>query len=144
MTAKIRIKVGNVEVDYEGPKDFLDEKLYELVDKLSTLAEKVPTEQDDADVTDTENQTLEPLASFLRRTDAGQTHIRRFLATAEWLHQKGKSRLTTSDVTTALKQNNQSKVTNASQCLNRNVASGFCEKDGAGFFVTEDGKSALR
>lgn len=40
MTTKIRIKVGGIEVDYEGSEDFLDEKLHKLICDVSALAVK--------------------------------------------------------------------------------------------------------
>ena len=141
MTAKIRIKVGSVEVDYEGPGDFLDEKLYELVDKLSTLAENAPTELGGTDATQAGNYS-ETLPSFLQRTGVS-TQKARFLATAQWLHNRAKNRLKTSDVTKALRDNNQSKLGNASDSLAKNISEGFCERDGDNFFVTEEGKSSL-
>jgi hypothetical protein len=65
------------------------------------------------------------------------------LATAAWLYLKGKERLTTSDVVKALKDNHQSRLGNPADCLNQNVGKGLCEKDGAEFFITAEGFTAL-
>jgi len=51
--------------------------------------------------------------------------------------------LTTGDVSKALKDSNQSRLGNPSQCLNDNVSKGYCEKDGKQFFVTQEGKVSL-
>jgi hypothetical protein len=41
--SKIRIKIGSVEVEYEGTDDFLRDELPLLLDKLATLGARVPT-----------------------------------------------------------------------------------------------------
>jgi len=83
------------------------------------------------------------LASFLRDKNAGTNQVKKFLAASVWLEAKGKNRLTTADVTRALKDSNQSRIGNPADCLNKNVSKGHCEKDGKEFFVTTDGKNAL-
>jgi hypothetical protein len=84
------------------------------------------------------------LASYLQKSKAGKNQVKRFLATAHWLQLKGSKNLKTGDVSKALKDHHQSKLTNASDCLNQNVTKGFCEKDGDGFYVTPDGLDSLR
>jgi hypothetical protein len=69
--------------------------------------------------------------------------VRKFLATACWLTAKGTERLTTGDITKALSDNRQGKLTNAAECLNNNVTKGFCEKEGKQFYVTEEGFTSL-
>lgn len=145
MTIKIRIKTGSIKVDYEGPEDFLDSKLPKLVSEVTTLAEQIPAGSDNSNSNeDTESRTPAPLASFLKeKKAASQSQTRRFLATAQWLHQKGRKRIKTQDVTKALRESNQKRVSNASECLNRNISKGFCERDGKEFFVTEEGRNSL-
>jgi hypothetical protein len=46
-------------------------------------------------------------------------------------------------VSKALNDANQKRLGNPAECLNQNVAKGYCEKDGKQFFVTDDGKSSL-
>ena len=147
MTTKIKIKVGGVEVDYEGPEAFLNKKLPELITQLSSLAKKVPA-GDDRDgggggTGGSEGGAAGTLASFLKVKKAGANQNKRYLATAEWLHRKGSERVQTSEVTKALRDNHQTKLGNASQCLNSNVSSGYCEKVGKEFFVTNDGRDSL-
>jgi predicted transcriptional regulator len=66
--------------------------------------------------------------------------VKKFLATSAFLQINGKNRLTTSDITKALKEANQTKIGNPSEYLNQNVKKGHCEKDGSkDFFVTSHG-----
>lgn len=149
MTTKVRIKVGSIEVDYEGSEDFLDSKLPKLITEVATLAEQVPAESDDSDSNgnngnngNTESGTASTLASFLKEKKAN-SQIERFLATAQWLHLRGSQRLKTSDVTKALRDSNQKKLSNPSDSLYQNVSKGFCEKEGKEFFVTPEGRNSL-
>jgi len=83
------------------------------------------------------------LATYLSNKSATTDQTKKFLATAGWLHQKGSKTMTTGDVTKALKDNNQSRLSNASQCLNNNVGKGFCEKADGSFFITPEGLKSL-
>lgn len=147
MTTKIKIKVGGVEVDYEGPEAFLNKKLPELITQLSSLAKKVPAgDEPDGGGGGTGGNgggAVGTLASFLKVKKVGANQNKRFLATAEWLHRKGSKHVKTAEVTKALRDNRQSRLGNASQCLNSNVSSGHCEKVGKEFFVTDDGRASL-
>ena len=51
--------------------------------------------------------------------------------------------MSTSEVTKALSENNQKGLSNPSDCLGKNVAKGFCERDGGQFFVTDAGREDL-
>jgi len=141
MTTKIRIKVGDVEVDFEGPESFLDKKLPELISRLSQMSETSSADPEKSKIRRVSGDPG-PLAAFLRASKV-RSKSKRFLAAAEWLHRKGSARVKTNDVTKALKDNSQSGVGNASQCLNNNVGSGYCEKDGKQFYVTEEGRATL-
>ena len=143
MTTKIRIKIDGVEVDYEGPEAFLDKKLCKLISDVSTLAKQAPVGSGASNLREnTERRTSSTLASFLKEKKAN-SHNDRFLATAQWLHEKGLELIKTNDVTKALQDSKQKKLSNASECLNRNVHKGYCEKMGKGFFVTDEGREAL-
>lgn len=83
------------------------------------------------------------LAKFLSDTNATKVQNDKFLATAIWLDARGKKRMTTSDVSSALKDAQQTKINKPSQCFSQNISKGYCEKDGSQFFVTEDGKKAI-
>ncbi|RKY83799.1 hypothetical protein DRQ11_12510, partial [candidate division KSB1 bacterium] len=84
------------------------------------------------------------LPVFLNEKDATKNQLNKFLATAIWLHAKGKNRLKTSDITAALKDAQQTRLGNPSDCLNKNVKKGYIEKDGTEFFVTQEGRSFLK
>lgn len=84
------------------------------------------------------------LATFLKETKSRSSQVKRFLATAEWLHRSGKEALTTRDVSSTLDKNRQNKLTNPADCLNRNVTKGCCEKRAGGhFYVTDEGRKTL-
>lgn len=83
------------------------------------------------------------LASYLSAKQASSNQVKRFLATADWLRQKGTSELSTALVSKTLRDNHQSKLTNAAECLNKNAAKGFVEKDGKRFFITSEGLTSL-
>jgi hypothetical protein len=82
------------------------------------------------------------LASYVRQKGGSENQVDRFLATADWLRQRGKQ-LTTAAVTKALRDHHQKKLANPADCLNKNVSKGFCEKSGDGFFITPDGLQKL-
>ncbi len=65
------------------------------------------------------------------------------MATADWLRLKGNQKLTTAMVGKALSDNQQKRLANSAESLNRNVAKGFCEKSVDGFFVTPEGLKEL-
>jgi hypothetical protein len=85
------------------------------------------------------------LASYLTEKQATTNQIRRFLATADWLRQKGTTELTSTAVTKALHTNHQKRLANSADCLNKNATKGFVEKDGKSktFFITSEGLVSL-
>lgn len=83
------------------------------------------------------------LAAHLREKEAGNNQVKRFLATADWLRRRGNERPNTAAVVKALSDNQQGRLSNASESLNKNVAKGFCEKAADGFFITPDGLKSL-
>jgi hypothetical protein len=84
------------------------------------------------------------LASFFKSTNSTTVQVRKFLATAVWLHDtQQKKRLVTTDVSKALKDSNQSRLGNPSEMLNQNITKGFCDRDGKSFFVTDEGRAEL-
>jgi hypothetical protein len=150
--AKIEIKVSAVSFSGEGEGKWLSEQLDKVIEKLPQLANVAPAEpapENDDEVkngtqTRAKKRKIGTLASFLQEKKATDNQVRKFLATALWLHDRdGEKRITTSGVKKALKSNNQGKLSNASASLNQNVSKGFCEKDGKGFFVTDAGRTSL-
>lgn len=145
--AKIAITVGAFSFTGEGTEKWLSDELNKLLAKLPELVEITPPESGDDDAgagATKKNGKFGSLASFLRDNSATDNQIKKFLATAVWLHDTtGKDRIKTGEVKTALKNANQAKLANASAALNQNVGKGFAEKDGKAFFVTEPGRKSL-
>jgi hypothetical protein len=83
------------------------------------------------------------LAKHLKDKGGETNQTVRFLATADWLRRRGDKELTTAKVTKALKNNQQKRLGNPADCLNKNVSKGFCEKTHKGFFLTPDGLKEL-
>ncbi len=147
MTIKIRMKIGGIEVDYEGTEAFLDKKFQKLIGDVSALTKEipaVPTENGNKNKSsNNQSDTSSSLGSFLREKKA-DNHNKRFLGTAVWLQEKNNSQLIkTVDVTKVMKENKQKVSKNPSRCLAQNVDKGYCEKQGDGFYVTDEGREAL-
>lgn len=146
--ARIEIKVGAFSFTGEGTEKWLSGELDKLIAKLPELVEIAPPESpgDDAGAggTGKKNGKLGTLANFLKEKSATNNQVKKFLATAVWLHgTTGKDRITTGEVKKALQKANQPKITNPSDALNQNVGKGHAEKDGGGFFVTDPGRTSL-
>jgi hypothetical protein len=141
---KISISLGQVTFSGEGNEAWLEKQL----DKLLKAASSHPV-QDHAGPTKhsatgihTEN-IPGTLASFLQKKSAASNQVKRFLATAQWLHLKGSKRIQTKDVAKALSDSNQKRLGNPSDCLNQNVSKGHCEKEGSQFYVSPEGVTYL-
>jgi hypothetical protein len=146
--AKIEIKVGAFSFTGEGTERWLSAELSKLLAKLPELVKVAPPESegDPAGATAKTKKSgkLGTLASFLRDKSATDSQVKKFLATAVWLHDTtGRDRLATGDVRKALKDANQPKVPNPAHALNQNVGKGLAEKDGGAFFVTDPGRTSL-
>jgi hypothetical protein len=147
---KIQIKVGVVEFSGEGNQEWLSSQLDKVLAKMPELLKIRVTASDSSHdpqvgkLGETKGATTKNLALFLKEKSATTVQTKKFLATAAFLQLKGNTRTTTADVSKALKDSNQTKLNNPSDCLNQNVSRGFCEKDGEkGFFVTDTGMSEL-
>lgn len=148
--AKIDIKIGEIQFSGQGDQDWVAKQLDKILTQAEKLIQSAPTRSTDEEI-DTDKKPMGTdraiakmtLPAFLKEKNATSNQIRKFLATAVWLEAKGQNRIQTKDITTALKTSNQSSLTNAAECLNKNVSKGHCEKDGKQFFVTEEGKKSL-
>jgi len=150
---KIQFKLGSIEFSGEGDKDWISQQLDKILQQapqlllispnpVTTSATNAGAQSHDPMPADP-TIAQQPLASFLKTKNATNTQVKKFLATAVWLEARGKSRMTTSDVAKALKESNQNRLGNPSDCLNQNISKGHCEKDGNQFFVTVDGKNSI-
>ncbi len=147
--AKIEITIGTIFFQAEGDQEWVAEQLDKLFSNAKDLAAVAPALkavesgidhtpiQHDSDIGE------KPLATFLKEKNAEKNQSRKFIATALWLESKGKNRLSTSDIANALKTSYQTKINNPSDCLNKHIKKGHCEKDGNLFFVTTEGKKSL-
>lgn len=146
--SKIQIKVGIMEFSGEGEQDWLAIQLEKILIKVPDLLKfevaspgysKESSRDEPGDSKSLNPSKITNLATWLKDKNATTNQTKKFLATAAFLQVGGKSRVSTSDVTNALKKSNQSRLGNPSDCLNSNVKKGFCEKDGNDFFVTAEG-----
>lgn len=152
--AKIEFKLGSIEFSGEGEKDWISQQLDKILQQAPNLLALVPRQAIPPVVSPgilgshtpmAADATIgnQPLASYLKVKDAAKNQVKKFLATAVWLEAKGKSRLSTADITKALKDSNQARIGNPADCLAKNIAKGHCEKDGSQFFVTTEGKDSI-
>ena len=81
----------------------------------------------------------DPLMEFLKEKDADKNQVRKFLATAVFLHSKGVEKFSTPMVSKLLKSTHIEKLINASDCLNKNEKKRFCIKEDKEFILTEAG-----
>jgi hypothetical protein len=150
---KIEIKIGHVQFSAEGEQAWVSDQLDKMLKHAESLAKIAPPPQanepqnggttDHTPMVPDSEIAQKPLATFLKEKNATTAQVTKFLATSVWLESKGKSRMTTSDVTAALRSSNQSKLGNPADCLNQNVKKGFCEKEGKEYYVTQEGKDSL-
>jgi hypothetical protein len=142
--AKIELKLGNFHFTGESEAAWLEKQLDKLLEHVKSSDSTVFSEGSiDRSRDSGEHKTKETLSSYLKSSDATSNQVKKFLATASWLTAKGSERLGTRDITKALAENRQGKLSNPSDALNKNVTKGFCEKDGGQFYVTEEGFSSL-
>src|SRR6266446_1587420 len=124
--AKIEIKAGAAEFHASGDQDWVGQQLEKFLESAAKLAAAVPP-KDAAPSPLTNGQgnnsqvgiASKALASFLKDRGATTNQVKKFLSTAIWLHAKGHKRLTTADVSRALKDSNQTRLGNPSDCLNQ-------------------------
>lgn len=150
---KISVRVGELEFSGEGSEKWLETQLDKILEKAEELVNLAPVKSavkngpgahiPHSPMAPDNDIANKALATFLRETNSTTDQTKKFLATAAWLEAKGKSRLKTGDVTQALRENSQTRLGNASQCLSNCVKKGHCERDGNQFFVTQEGKDAL-
>lgn len=147
--AKIRVSVGAFRFSGEGEQQWLAQQLDKILKSAESLIELTPSQSACGETTTigenggNHHSTNEALPQFLARTNA-DSQVDKYLATAEWLHRKGYQRVRTADVTKALKDAHQNRLSNAAQCLATNASKGYCVKEGDRFYVTDEGRKRLR
>jgi len=81
----------------------------------------------------------DPLYEFLKEKNADKNQVKKFLATAVFLHSRGQEKFSTPMISKSIKSALIEKLINASDCLNKNEKKGFCIKDDKEFILTEAG-----
>ncbi len=154
--ARIEFKIGNIEFVGEGDQDWVTEQLDKILDRIPNLVTEskkttpkavlqtteIPVVPQNTDLFSTQSKSRaipENISTFLRKKDAIDKQRRKFLGTAVWLQLNGQQLIKTKDVTDALRAARQVRITNPSHQLNQNIAQGFCQKEGRGFYVTPQG-----
>ena len=149
---KIEFSIGDITFVGEGEQNWVAEQLDKILEKAPQLTKSTPkkraSSKNDAPGKESfggeTESSIKPLPSFLREKNAEKSQPVKFLATAIWIHDsKSQRRIKTNDVTTALRNASQKKLSNASECLSKNVKKGFIEKEGREFYVTEEGRRSL-
>ncbi|WP_413585635.1 hypothetical protein [Bdellovibrio sp. HCB274] len=85
-----------------------------------------------------------PLVKLIKINGFESNQVGKFLAATYFLTKKGVIPMKTSDVTSALRTL-QIRLTNATECLNKNIKKGYIEKVSSHeFIVTDDGEAAIR
>ena len=147
--ARIEVEIGQFRFSGQGEEQWLAQQMDKIIKSAETLINlappPVPVQATGGQGGNGSDPTPadEALPQFLARTNATANQVRKFLATAEWLHRKGTEIVKTTNVTQALRDAHQKRLKNASDCLAKNAAKGFCVKDGAGFYVTDEGRKHL-
>jgi hypothetical protein len=143
MNASVRVHYGNCEFSAEGPAEWVAEQYDKFLAHLDAKQAIEPKQKTDVGAQADQDQSKVALGSFLKKLGATENQSKKLLATAVWLHGKGSRRLKTGEITQALRDNNQARLGNASQCLANNVSQGFIEREGDTFFVTDEGRDSM-
>lgn len=148
--AKIEIKIGQIQFLGQGEQEWVSKQLDKILSQADKLIQLAPSiENGEGEERPHKPMGKDPaiaqktLPVYLSEKSANKNQTKKFLATSIWLEAKGNGRLKPSDITKALKDANQSRLSNPSDCLAKNVNKGHCERDGAQFFVTDEGKKSL-
>lgn len=145
-TAKVQLTIGDLTFSGEGTEAWLEKQINKFLREAGESGEQGKPAGSSVKVTTVAKAvagTVPPLRTYLDEKKATANQVRKFLATAQWLHDKGNNRLKSADVIAALSAANQKKLGNAADCLNQNVGKGHCEKENGQFFVTDEGRAAL-
>jgi hypothetical protein len=146
--SKIEVNVGGVAFSGEGEQAWLAEQLDKVLKAAPEIARAKPQDPVASSLTEGSssgggNKFATTLSAYIRDKGGDDSQVDRFLITADWLRRRGASKLTTSAISKALKDNQQKRLVNSADCLNKNVSKGFCEKADGGFYITPDGLRKL-
>ncbi len=154
MESQIEYRVGSISFACKGEaawvvdqgRGFLKD-LPKLIELGAATSAEDTDKKDRLDRSDSKKQSGSgqsvTLAKYLTDRNANDQPAKRFLATSQWLHDKGKDRVAMRDVTTAITQAKQKKFSNPSTFLSTNIRNGHIEGDAKDFFVTHEGRAEL-
>lgn len=143
--SKIEVTVGAVRFSGEGDQAWLADQLDKVLKAAPEIATSAASVGSPAGPVGAiaGGQLTTTLAAHIKKHGGEVNQVDRFLITADWLRLRGAANLTTAAVAKALKANQQKRLANPSDCLNKNVTKGNCEKANGGFFITPDGLKKL-
>lgn len=152
--SRLEFKIGSIEFIGEGDQDWLSKQLDKIIENIPKLfnylsnVDKPEEKNADEEIVKSSPNEIstkinETLASFLKKKKAMDNQRRKFLATAVYLQLNGHENLTPKDITKALHNAKQTKLSNPSHQLSQNIKQGFCEKHGKSFYVTPEGISEI-
>jgi hypothetical protein len=142
---KIEVTLGAVSFSGEGDQAWLAEQLDKVL-KAAAHAPKAASAKPPSDAPSSPPMTGEfttSLSSYIKEKGGESNQVDRFLITADWLRRRGATSLATAIVSKALTDNQQKRLANPADCLNKNVSKGFCEKADGGFYITPEGLKKL-
>jgi hypothetical protein len=166
--SKIEFSYDNLHFACEGDKNWVETQLNQVLDRIPGLNKPVPavkTKPTEAvQIVEvpkaatlnavkgkrgrkpkavvepvTQEPAGDPLYEFLKEKKADKNQVKKFLATAVYLHAQGLEKYSTPLISKTLKNAGIEKLVNASDCLNKNEKKGFCIKDDKEFILTDLG-----
>jgi hypothetical protein len=166
--SKIEFSYDNLHFACEGDKDWVETQLNQVLNRIPGLNKSAPTVQTEpvevikiaeAPMQPTLNIVKktrgrkpkvvvepvlqepagDPLFEFLKEKRADKNQVKKFLATAVYLHSQGEEKFSTPHISKTLKNAGIEKLLNASDCLNKNEKKGFCIKEDKEFVLTDLG-----
>ena len=170
--SKIDFSFDNLHFSCEGDKDWVEAQLNKILNRIPDLNKKAPgikkavaglTQITLAPSAKTlkpvkgkrgrkpkvvveivqEEPGGDPLYEFLKEKKADKNQVKKFLATAVYLHSQGLEKFSTPLISKTLKSTGIEPLLNASDCLNKNEKKGFCIKDEKEFILTDLGIRAI-
>jgi len=170
--SKIEFSYDNLHFACEGEKDWVETQLNQVLDRIPGLNKPVPAVKKEtveviqiaevpkapavkavkgvrgrkpkvvveASIPEPEG---DPLYEFLKEKKADKNQVKKFLATAVFLHAQGDEKFSTPQISKTLKSAGLEKLVNASDCLNKNEKKGFCIKDDKEFILTDLGVHSI-
>jgi hypothetical protein len=170
--SKIEFSYDNLHFACEGDKDWVETQLNQVLNRIPGLNNPAPAViKETAEVVQTAKEPKtptvkvakgprgrkpkvvveavnhepmgDPLYEFLKEKRADKNQVKKFLATAVYLHAQGLEKYSTPLISKTIKNAGLEKLVNASDCLNKNEKKGFCIKDDKEFILTDLGIRAI-